>query len=49
MDFEVVFLWFTKSCAYAAELNLELKPQAHDITISSNLIYGAISLLVDRL
>jgi hypothetical protein len=28
---------------FAAELNLQLKPQEPDIQISPNLVYGAIS------
>jgi hypothetical protein len=34
---------------FAAELNVELKPQENDIKISPNLIYGAIDPLVDRI
>ena len=34
---------------FAANLNLELKPQANDIKISPNLICGAISHPVDRI
>jgi hypothetical protein len=40
-------LWFTKSSVSAAELNLELKPQANNIKISSNLTYDVISPLID--
>jgi hypothetical protein len=42
IDSKMVYLWFTKSSVSAAELNLELKPQAKDIKISPNLIYDAI-------
>jgi hypothetical protein len=45
----VVNLYFTKNCVSAIELNLELKPQANDVKISPNLIYGAISSPVDKL
>jgi hypothetical protein len=34
---------------FTAELNLKLKTQANDIKINLNLIYGAISPLVDRI
>jgi len=40
-------LWFTKSSVSAAELNLELKPQANNIKISSNLTYDVISPPID--
>jgi len=40
-------LWFTKSSVSAAELSLELKPQANNIRISPNLTYEAISPLID--
>jgi len=46
IDFEVIFLYVTKSCVSAAKLNLELNPQANDIRISSNLIYDAILPLI---
>ena len=36
IDSEMVFLWFTKSCFFAAKLNLELKPQANDMRIRPN-------------
>ena len=39
----MVYLWFNKSSVSAAELNLELKPQAKNIRISPNLTYDAIS------
>jgi hypothetical protein len=47
IDSKVVCLWFTKSNVFAAELNLELKPQAKKIRISPNLTYDAISPLID--
>jgi hypothetical protein len=34
---------------FAVELNLELKFQENGIKISPNLIYGAISPLIDRI
>jgi hypothetical protein len=34
---------------FAAELNLELKPQKNDIKINPNLIYCAISPLIERI
>jgi len=49
IDYKVVCLWFTKSSASAAELNLELKPQANDIKISLHFTYVAISPLIDRI
>jgi len=39
---KAVCLWITKSSVSAAELNLELKPQANNIRISPNLTYDAI-------
>jgi len=47
IDSKVVCLWFTKSSVPAAELNLKLKSQADNIRISPNLIYDAISPLID--
>jgi hypothetical protein len=47
IDSKVVCLWFTKSSVSAAELNLKLKSQADNIKISPNLIYDAISPLID--
>jgi hypothetical protein len=47
IDSKVVCLWFTKSSVSAAELNLELKPQANNIRISPNLIYHVISPPID--
>jgi hypothetical protein len=47
IDSKVVFLWFTKSSVFAAELNLKLKPQENDIKISPNFIYVAISPPID--
>ena len=43
IDSKLVCLWFTNSSVSAAELNLELKPQANNIRISPNLTYDAIS------
>ena len=40
---------FTKSSVSAAELNLELKPQANYIKISSNFTYVAISPPIERI
>jgi hypothetical protein len=47
--FEVVCLWFTESCIFAAELNLEIKRQDKNTEISPNFICGAISPHVDRM
>jgi len=43
----MVCLWFTKNSVSAAELNLELKPQANNIIISPNLISDAIAPPID--
>jgi len=45
----MVCLLFTKSSVSAAELNLELKPQANYIKISSNFTYVAISPPIERI
>jgi hypothetical protein len=42
IDSDVVFLWFTKSSVFAAELSLKLKPQENNIRISPNLTYDSI-------
>jgi hypothetical protein len=47
IDSKVVCLWFTKSSVSAAEINIELKPQANNIRISPNLTYDAISPLLE--
>jgi hypothetical protein len=47
IDSKMVYLWFTKSSVSAAELNLELKPQANNIRISPNFTYDAISHPID--
>ena len=53
LDYEVLidskefYLGFTKSSVSAAELKLELKPQANNITISPTLIYDAIPPPID--
>ena len=47
MDSKLFCLWFTKSSVSVAELNLELKPQANNIRISSNFTYNAISHPID--
>jgi len=47
IDSEVVFLWFTKSSVFAAELSLKLKPQENNIRISPNLTYDLISRPID--
>jgi hypothetical protein len=47
IDSKEFFLWFTKSSVFAAELNLELKPQANNIRIRPNLTYDAISHPID--
>ena len=44
---KVFCLWFIKSSVSAAELNLELKPQANNIEICPNLIYDPISPQID--
>ena len=44
---KVFCLWFTKSSVSAAELSLELKPQANNIKRNPNLTYDAISLLIE--
>jgi hypothetical protein len=46
---EVFCLGFTKSFFSTAELNFKLKPQANDIKISPNLMYGAILPPLDRI
>jgi hypothetical protein len=38
-----------KNSVSAAELNLELKPQANDIQISPHFTYDAISPLINRI
>ena len=40
--YKVFCLWFTKSSVSAAELSLELKPQANNIRISPDLTYDSI-------
>jgi len=45
----MVCLLFTKSSVSAAELNLELKPQANYIKISLNFTYVAISPPIERI
>ena len=40
---KVFCLWFTKSSVSAAELSLELKPQANNIRISPNLTYDDLT------
>jgi hypothetical protein len=47
-DYKVVCLWFTKSSASAAELNLKLKSKADDIRISPNFTYDVISSPIHR-
>ena len=47
IDSKMFFLWFTKSGVSTAKLNLELKHQANNIRISSNLTYDAISPPID--
>jgi NADH:ubiquinone oxidoreductase subunit H len=47
IDSKVVCLWFTKNSVSTAELNLELKPQAHNIRISQTLTYNAITSPID--
>jgi len=47
IDSKVFFLWFTKSSVSTTELNLELKLQANNIRISSNLTYDAITPPID--
>jgi len=44
---KVFCLWFTKSSVSAAELSLELKPQAKSIIIRPNVTYDAISPPID--
>jgi len=46
---KVFCLWFTKSSVSAAELSLELKPQAKNIRISPNFTYDAISPPTNRI
>ena len=45
--YKVCCLWFTKSSVSAAELSLELNPQANNMRISPNLTYDAISPPID--
>ena len=47
IDSKVICLWFTKSSVSAAELNLDLKPQANNIRISPKLTYDAVSSPID--
>jgi len=49
IDSKVVCLWFTKNSVFAAELNLELKPQANYIKISPNFTYVTISPPINRI
>jgi len=44
---KVFCLWFTKSSVSAAELSLELEPQANNIRISPNLTYDALLPPID--
>ena len=45
--YKVFCLWFTKSSVSAAELSLELKPQAQNIRISPILTHDMLSPLID--
>ena len=47
IDSKVFYLGFTKSSVSAAELKLELKPQANNIRISPTLIYDVIPPPID--
>jgi hypothetical protein len=46
---KVFCLWFTKSSVSAAELSLELKPQAKNMRIRPYFTYDTISPPIDRI